>query len=100
MLLGEFGLGRKGGAVIIADDDRAPDRGEHDISQIASKLRPRIFNSQSRHVRHVRLHTVYFDRPRSEEHTSELQSLMRKSYADFCLKKKTQTHITYDILTV
>src|SRR3546814_5583522 len=28
---------------------------------------------------------------RSEEHTSELQSLMRKSYAVFCLKKKTQT---------
>src|SRR3546814_8534582 len=26
--------------------------------------------------------------PRSEEHTSELQSLMRKSYAVFCLKKK------------
>src|SRR3546814_7518089 len=28
---------------------------------------------------------------RSEEHTSELQSLMRISYAVFCLKKKTQT---------
>src|SRR3546814_955981 len=28
--------------------------------------------------------------PRSEEHTSELQSLMRISYAVFCLKKKTQ----------
>src|SRR3546814_6921899 len=28
------------------------------------------------------------DRPRSEEHTSELQSLMRISYAVFCLKKK------------
>src|SRR3546814_3151493 len=27
--------------------------------------------------------------PRSEEHTSELQSLMRTSYAVFCLKKKT-----------
>src|SRR3546814_8195989 len=27
--------------------------------------------------------------PRSEEHTSELQSLMRLSYAVFCLKKKT-----------
>src|SRR3546814_4233061 len=27
--------------------------------------------------------------PRSEEHTSELQSLMRISYAVFCLKKKT-----------
>src|SRR3546814_3049939 len=35
---------------------------------------------------------------RSEEHTSELQSLMRISYAVFCLKKKTKllldTHIT------
>src|SRR3546814_6714150 len=29
-------------------------------------------------------------RHRSEEHTSELQSLMRISYAVFCLKKKTQ----------
>src|SRR3546814_2305445 len=29
---------------------------------------------------------------RSEEHTSELQSLMRISYAVFCLKKKKQQH--------
>src|SRR3546814_5296191 len=29
---------------------------------------------------------------RSEEHTSELQSLMRSSYAVFCLKKKKQQH--------
>src|SRR3546814_4443128 len=29
---------------------------------------------------------------RSEEHTSELQSLMRTSYAVFCLKKKRKTH--------
>src|SRR3546814_3652512 len=29
---------------------------------------------------------------RSEEHTSELQSLMRISYAVFCLKKKTQRY--------
>src|SRR3546814_8082537 len=38
---------------------------------------------------------------RSEEHTSELQSLMRISYAVFCLKKKqhdTQTHHTTTIL--
>src|SRR3546814_3753957 len=33
--------------------------------------------------------------PRSEEHTSELQSLMRISYAVFCLKKKTK-HMTLD----
>src|SRR3546814_9107211 len=31
---------------------------------------------------------------RSEEHTSELQSLMRRSYAVFCLKKKTHNNTT------
>src|SRR3546814_6603313 len=31
---------------------------------------------------------------RSEEHTSELQSLMRSSYAVFCLKKKIHIHTT------
>src|SRR3546814_2111562 len=31
---------------------------------------------------------------RSEEHTSELQSLMRISYAVFCLKKKQNIHLT------
>src|SRR3546814_5202007 len=36
---------------------------------------------------------------RSEEHTSELQSLMRISYAVFCLKKKTQVCITTEIAT-
>src|SRR3546814_1836955 len=44
----------------------------HTISTISSRL------SSSRIVR------------RSEEHTSELQSLMRISYAVFCLKKKTK----------
>src|SRR3546814_5423046 len=33
--------------------------------------------------------------PRSEEHTSELQSLMRISYAVFCLKKKKKKKQTY-----
>src|SRR3546814_4555476 len=32
---------------------------------------------------------IDFETTRSEEHTSELQSLMRISYAVFCLKKKT-----------
>src|SRR3546814_1276769 len=35
-----------------------------------------------------------FNRERSEEHTSEVQSLMRISYAVFCLKKKKITHTT------
>src|SRR3546814_3623646 len=41
----------------------------------------------------------YDEQDRSEEHTSELQSLMRNSYAVFCLKKKksdTTTITTHD----
>src|SRR3546814_2933481 len=36
---------------------------------------------------------------RSEEHTSELQSLMRRSYAVFCLKKKKQYNSYYNNVT-
>src|SRR3546814_8752896 len=40
------------------------------------------------------------ERPRSEEHTSELQSLMRISYAVFCLKKKnTATNVIHLTIT-
>src|SRR3546814_8677888 len=45
------------------------------------------------------LHVVRLDagraRQRSEEHTSELQSLMRISYAVFCLKNKTKQETTH-----
>src|SRR3546814_9412822 len=37
------------------------------------------------------VYTLKEDDHRSEEHTSELQSLMRISYAVFCLKKKKKT---------
>src|SRR3546814_4012077 len=37
---------------------------------------------------------------RSEEHTSELQSLMRISYAVFFLKKKTYTHVSHRLLPI
>src|SRR3546814_8691970 len=40
------------------------------------------------------------DTKRSEEHTSELQSLMRISYAVFCLKKKTNNTKTHSTTTV
>src|SRR3546814_9698701 len=43
------------------------------------------------HVRHVVGDHVHLT-TRSEEHTSELQSLMRISYAVFCLKKKKNKH--------
>src|SRR3546814_4439494 len=36
---------------------------------------------------------IFFQTYRSEEHTSELQSLMRISYAVFCLKKKKQKNL-------
>src|SRR3546814_12990056 len=46
---------------------------------IASMLGHRLGTITSRYIHHL---------DRSEEHTSELQSLMRISYAVFCLKKK------------
>src|SRR3546814_2958183 len=45
-------------------------------------------HGSARHARSLQL-----ARQRSEEHTSELQSLMRISYAVFCLKKKTTKSI-------
>src|SRR3546814_6847908 len=49
-----------------------------------------------------RLHALQRPETRSEEHTSELQSLMRISYAVFCLKKKIKpvsTHNTRIVCT-
>src|SRR3546814_6329832 len=45
--------------------------------------------------RQVLRHTGERTRTRSEEHTSELQSLMRISYAVFCLKKKNNHTIQH-----
>src|SRR3546814_2991015 len=42
----------------------------------------------------ARKHEVFPKPRRSEEHTSELQSLMRNSYAVFCLKKKKKQQDT------
>src|SRR3546814_6038460 len=50
----------------------------HGIGDVAAQLQ--LLPSDSDQVIDVR----------SEEHTSELQSIMRSSYAVFCLKKKTQ----------
>src|SRR3546814_5638049 len=47
------------------------------------------------HARHLDIENGDIGHPlshRSEEHTSELQSLMRISYAAFCLKKKNTTY--------
>src|SRR3546814_9713325 len=60
-------------------DDRG-DRQDHDPGDGAARLPPSVS------VREVRV--IVPSASRSEEHTSELQSLMRISYAVFCLKKK------------
>src|SRR3546814_1513761 len=52
-------------------------------------------DARCRHVLQDRPRAGFIQR-RSEEHPSELQSLMRISYAVFCLKKKKHQQYTYD----
>src|SRR3546814_1618224 len=57
-------------------------------------LFPDAISSASFRNKRSKLSCSFLLRNRSEEHTSELQSLMRISYAVFCLKKKnTQTSL-------
>src|SRR3546814_8245870 len=51
---------------------------------------PALLPQHARFIRRLE-RAGQLNRARSEEHTSELQSLMRISYAVFCLKKKTKT---------
>src|SRR3546814_2107434 len=74
----------------LARGDRAEDDKARRYGQKRRKgpgLPERYQNSGGKHEQqtHCRPHKR---QPRSEEHTSELQSLMRISYAVFCLKKK------------
>src|SRR3546814_7376888 len=52
-------------------------------------LSPSQLNALARSLLEDAFPVVLVEGERSEEHTSELQSLMRISYAVFCLKKKT-----------
>src|SRR3546814_10477678 len=63
-----------------------------------------LFRSDLLHIIDAECHVFLLVRPhpggegeRSEEHTSELQSLMRISYAVFCLKKKNTQKISAHI---
>src|SRR3546814_2811082 len=60
------------------------DYGKNVVEAPTPDARP-TFNGRRYETRQM---TVDITRTRSEEHTSELQSLMRISYAVFCLKKK------------
>src|SRR3546814_4695969 len=73
------------------------------LKELCTRWTPEIARGYSKHSRHLALDDIkdsieelryyrnHFLR-RSEEHTSELQSLMRISYAVFCLKKKKSNH--------
>src|SRR3546814_2190334 len=61
-----------------------------DARSAARNRRTLTVDHVARSARRQRTQTVLCAEPRSEEHTSELQSLMRISYAVFCLKKKTK----------
>src|SRR3546814_6791861 len=67
-LAGEGAFAEIGGALLARGKQR------HDANVVLRHASPEGMSRQTR----------------SEEHTSELQSLMRKSYAVFCLKKKTK----------
>src|SRR3546814_3681696 len=98
ILFDKLGLkgGRKGKSGDWSTDQNELERLERDGVPIArqilewrqlAKLKSTYTDALQQQINATtgRVHTSY----RSEEHTSELQSLMRISYAVFCLKKKT-----------
>src|SRR3546814_7738308 len=58
------------------------------LQQVNNQIRMLQNQAQNLTNQARNLATINFPELRSEEHTSELQSLMRISYAVFCLKKK------------
>src|SRR3546814_1357047 len=55
---------------------------------VSVKVETLILLGATGDLAHRMLFPSLYNLPRSEEHTSELQSLMRNSYAVFCMKKK------------
>src|SRR3546814_7751439 len=86
----------------LLPDDHPLRSGEHigsqDVLESTLLVLARGHVESPRHLVHrvngfLTAYRIAVDREkRSEEHTSELQSLMRNSYAVFCLKKKKNKH--------
>src|SRR3546814_2336715 len=72
--------------------DHAPEATTFCISSLAAREPALSAYARSKRAGEDALRQILGTRARSEEHTSELQSLMRISYAVFCLKKQ-KTHI-------
>src|SRR3546814_5087415 len=78
-------------ALLGGTDRRLDHRHQHTLVFIGQEGTGQACEQQAHHQRQRREHRHEPPR-RSEEHTSELQSLMRISYAVFCLKKKKYAH--------
>src|SRR3546814_1382247 len=79
-----FGLHESGQATYPLDC--SPGLGGNRSGRLLGLVFTRTINLK--HRANVKPRSLPLRLPRSEEHTSELQSLMRISYAVFCLKKK------------
>src|SRR3546814_4644557 len=79
-------------ADLVVDQHRRDEAAFGDQRLVGRQRLPRAIDRQDRGVQSFEA----YQRRRSEEHTSELQSLMRTSYAVFCLKKKQTKRITSD----
>src|SRR3546814_5492723 len=99
----EFVLGRQDICDLVIDSSYAARR-HATIQAVRGKVFLKDHSTNGTYVRNAADGVVFIKREmvqlsgsgaiflRSEEHTSELQSLMRISYAVFCLKKKTNQH--------
>src|SRR3546814_7724051 len=96
----EVGVGDRGGDDRPANNGRG---GQRNRGTVAGSGRDRRQDGSGEWILEARLPVVarvrtvrhnHRDVVKSEEHTSELQSLMRISYAVFCLKKKNNTKKT------
>src|SRR3546814_7058944 len=70
--------------------------GRHLDAELGHRAAGRSLEIFGRVEHRLRRDAADIEAGRSEEHTSELQSLMRISYAVFCLKKKTQRNTASD----
>src|SRR3546814_6211591 len=84
-------LRRAQSAVVVAIAHHVRRRAERALIEYAHPVESVIGVARLLRVGPRQLRPVAVPVPRSEEHTSELQSLMRISYAVFCLKTKTDT---------
>src|SRR3546814_9409497 len=100
ILVGEFGdvlgddhIDRRDRVALLIERlvERGAETGDDDLVLARDAFSGGVLRPGRRHRQH--------GKRRSEEHTSELQSLMRISYAVFCLQK-TSTSLSHDINSV